>query len=286
MSLQTYRSQADEQAVIDLINQLNNAGVPVYVAAGNSGPNYNTLSTYAKFTPHSVGNIIDPYEGGWGIATGSSRGTSFAPTGENQGPKMVAPGEYIRAAQANSTNNNGYVTLSGTSMATPAVAGTYALMKDAAITAGRTQLTFVLDDYGTTGNDKVYGNGNLLSYDSIKTSGGKTTGSFNDYREHIWDNDVLQEGWSTTYRINVTGTTAYFSTTLLIANEQGQDLDLYVWEPGQNPDVDPPAYASTGTTPQERISFTPTMTGIYTVKVVAFSGTAGYSIDFVGQISQ
>ena len=46
--------------VIDMINKIANAGVPVFVSAGNEGddaPYYDSLSTYAKYTATSIGSI-------------------------------------------------------------------------------------------------------------------------------------------------------------------------------------------------------------------------------------
>lgn len=93
-------------------------GVPVVVAAGNDGPYYN-----------SVG---DPGVQREAITVGASRkdGTiaDFSSRGPTNGyfmkPDVVAPGANITSVDA----SGGYVTYSGTSMATPVVSGVAALM--------------------------------------------------------------------------------------------------------------------------------------------------------------
>lgn len=287
MSLGTLSSQASVQNVIDEINNLNAAGIPVFVAAGNSGSGwdgnvflgryYNTLSTYAVHTDFSVGSVKDPYEGGWGLSLFSSRGTGSV------GPYIVAPGDRIRAAQAGSTS--GYVTWDGTSMATPIVAGTFALMYDAAFTAGGGTINFSVWDMGAQGHDKNYGNGNLLAYESIKNAGG-LSGSFNTYRNYIVDQSgSVNQGQIVLYPIQANSSSAALNVTLLITDEGMQDLDLAIWEPGADPYAGAPStFYINGQSdlPQEFFSIPTPNQGLYYIGVAGLADSANYTLEITG----
>ncbi|MEX1030876.1 MAG: S8 family serine peptidase [Paenibacillaceae bacterium] len=290
MSIGSQASLTDRQAIVDLINDLNNVGVEVFVTAGNEGNGltengvtryYDTLSTYAEYTNFSVGSVKDPYEGGWGLSEFSSRGTG------SLGPWVVSTGQNIRAAQANSTD--GYILKSGTSMAAPSVVGIYALMLDALLTTGINQggsLQFYTENFGILGFDKNYGNGNVLGYPSIQRAAGSSSGSFNDFRDHIIADHTINAYQIDYYNINVYGTGAAFNTTLLILDEIGEDLDLYIWAPGADPNTDAPIASSTANIelPQEYISIASPSSGTYTIGVLAYDQSR-YSLDFSGQIN-
>jgi hypothetical protein len=108
MSLGT---SSDIQSFHDAVIRAANAGIIEVVAAGNSGPSANTVM-YPGAYPEVIGVA----------ATDSS---DSVPSWSSRGPQVdiAAPGVNIYSTY----KNGGYTTMSGTSMATPHVAGVVAL---------------------------------------------------------------------------------------------------------------------------------------------------------------
>jgi len=108
-----------DETISNAVENLENTGVIFVASAGNGGPNYRTLNSPAV-VPHviAVGNITKADS----INNGSSRGPAISNLSIK--PDLVAPGTDII-----STNlNGGYVSMSGSSMATPMVSGAAALL--------------------------------------------------------------------------------------------------------------------------------------------------------------
>jgi serine protease AprX len=129
------------------------AGIVVCVAAGNSGPGSRTIGTPASAKEViSVGAIEDSMD----IAYFSSRG----PTADGRTkPDVCAVGVDVIAPAANS--GDGYVAHSGTSMATPHVAGVAALMIEYNPYITPSEVKDILRntsvDKGDPGPDNTYG---------------------------------------------------------------------------------------------------------------------------------
>ena len=129
------------------------AGIVVCVAAGNLGPSSSTVGTPASAKEViSVGAIEDSTD----IAYFSSRG----PTADGRTkPDVCAVGVDVTAPAANS--GDGYVAHSGTSMATPHVAGVAALMVEYNPYITPSEVKDILHntslDKGDLGPDNTYG---------------------------------------------------------------------------------------------------------------------------------
>ncbi len=133
------------------------AGLVVCVAAGNIGPGNDTVGIpgCAKKVI-TVGAVDDNGK----VASFSSRGNT---SDERLKPDICAVGVQVTAAKANS--DQGYTTLSGTSMATPEVAGAAALLFECNSSLSPSEIKMILietaEDKGGTGPDKTYGYGAL-----------------------------------------------------------------------------------------------------------------------------
>jgi serine protease len=152
----------------DAVTYAYNKGVLIVAAAGNDGSN----------------NSID-YPGAYpeSIAVAALDSTKTRASYSDGGPQLdiAAPGSNVLSTY--NSADNGYTTMSGTSMATPHVAGALALALSCApagttATTIRNALYSTAEDLGAAGRDDLYGYGlaradRLVS--SVCTGGGGTT---------------------------------------------------------------------------------------------------------------
>jgi len=141
---------------------------PVF-ANGNAGPNCGTVG--------SPGDYVNSY--GVGAFDINNNIASFSSRGVNGGseikPNISAPGVSVRS----SVSGSGYASFSGTSMATPHVAGVVALMLGAApsLIGDISQTRSLLDQTaidmsdltcgGTPGDNNVWGEGRIDAYAAV-----------------------------------------------------------------------------------------------------------------------
>ncbi|MCI0643626.1 MAG: carboxypeptidase regulatory-like domain-containing protein [Chloroflexi bacterium] len=157
------------------------AGIFPAFSNGNSGPNCDTSG--------SPGDYVDTYSAGAfdinnTIAGFSSRGPSAFGGGELK-PNIAAPGVNVRS----SVLNNAYGVLSGTSMASPHVAGTVVLMWSVApaLVGDVSQTRALLDQTavdtsdlscgGTAADNNVWGEGRLDAFEAVDQSPHGPTGT-------------------------------------------------------------------------------------------------------------
>lgn len=120
-------SKCENDPLCKAVDMAIEAGIVVVVAAGNSGPSKGTiLSPGTNKNVITVGAVDDkrtPDTSDDTIASFSSRGPTLDGL---QKPDLVAPGVSINSLS--NTKLDSYVPLSGTSMATPLVSGSLALL--------------------------------------------------------------------------------------------------------------------------------------------------------------
>lgn len=159
---------SDVQALHDAVDAAYTAGVVLVAASGNSGDgngSTNEVSYPAKYS--SV------------IAVAATASDNSTPLWSSDGAEveLAAPGVNIRSAW----NDGLYKTISGTSMATPHVTGTVALVLGTAVRPAydvnfdgvwnpseiRAALQATADDLGVTGRDNFYGYGLVDAEESV-----------------------------------------------------------------------------------------------------------------------
>jgi hypothetical protein len=156
------------------------AGIFPAFANGNAGPSCGTVGVPGAY-PESYG--VGAYDIGHNIAFFSSRGPSAF--GNIIKPNVSAPGVNVRS----SIPGNTYANFSGTSMATPHLAATVALIWSAApsiigdIGATRALLDTTADNMsdlscgGTDGNNNVWGEGRLNAFAAVTAAPRGPTGT-------------------------------------------------------------------------------------------------------------
>jgi subtilisin family serine protease len=145
-------------------------------------------------------------------------------------PDVSAPGVDVKSC--NAFNPNGYTSMSGTSMATPGVAGVMALMLSKNPGLSPAEIAEILEttsvDLGDTGKDNVFGSGRIDAFVAVNT----TSEQGPVYEEHVFvdpnSNGQLEAGESvlmnmTMYNgsdmdysnvdVTVTSTSSYISFT-------------------------------------------------------------------------
>lgn len=261
------------------------AGITVVVAAGNEGPQTRTVgSPAAARSVIAVGAVADPDAGGVYVPSFSSRG----PTADGRiKPDIVAPGVNISAARANSTN--GYVSFSGTSMATPFVAGVVALMLQEAPTrtpvdvyAGLTQTA---RDFGPPGVDSDYGYGLVDAYAALRPSANIGANPPLLPADDMGSGAITAAQRIATHTFEITSTQYPIAITLVIANwgRSNTDLDAELLDPsGRRVAI------SEGRTRQETLLWKPQQTGTYTLRVYGYRAqdNAAYFFDVSADLAR
>jgi serine protease AprX len=310
MSLGDSTPSDGNDALSQAVDAAADAGKVVVVAAGNAGDDTQTVpSPGAARKALTVGAASDhsaavgaPYaDAGVFLAPFSSRG----PTVDGRvKPDVIGPGVTVEAAQAGTTT--GYVTYSGTSMATPYVAGVVALGLQANPVATPTQvldaMTATAEDWGPPGKDDDWGAGLVDAKAFVsRLLGGTDAGAA--YPTHTRVTGSVPNNGSTTVPITVpsSGLGTPLSVTVTLAGqpvcyygclvvEWSPDLDVELLDPS-GAVVDSSACAlddPCGIGRQETVTARPAVAGTYTLRVYAFTGSPnnGKGGSFSADVSQ
>jgi len=284
------------------------AGKVVVVAAGNAGDAPSTIpSPGAARTAVTVGAVsdwsapagVDYRDGGIALAPFSSRGPILSPGGAYTKPDVTAPGVTVSAADAGTTS--GYVAMSGTSMATPYVAGVAALTLQAAPEASPAAVKAAIEstarDRGVAGEDDEWGSGLVDAEAAVQAASGTTNTVTTGYPTASRISGSVPTGGSTTVAVPVTATGVPLAVTLTVTS--GSQSCLLYW-PGQgcawpgewSPDLDAelrsPSGAVVATSScalsgwfctavgrQETLLVQSPVAGTYSLRVLAWNGGPG-----------
>jgi serine protease AprX len=258
------------------VNAVADHGMLPVVAAGNDGPARASIgSPAAAAKALTVCSIADPGVKGFSLSSWSSRG----PTADGRiKPDVCGPGLSITSARANTSN--GYVTYSGTSMATPFVAGVAALVLDVnnALTPAQVKSTLMSTavDWTSPGADAETGAGRLQAYEAIKRAGA-LSGTGPAVPSHFMNAGSLRATSAVDrFSLRVSSLTSPIAITLIIPSASStKDFDIVLRAPNGTVIGE-----SNGITRQESIGLNPTVTGTYTLTISSYAGTGGYNVDF------
>lgn len=165
--------QCSSQALNTAISNTVKAGVTIVAAAGNQGKNVGLFSPASHSNVIAVSAIADTDGkcGGKGVSTSYGRDDNFASfSNYGQAIDIAAPGVSIYSTY----KSNSYATLTGTSMASPHVAGAVALYKASHSSATPADIMNAIKNLGTKTSTVCDNNGK-----------GYFTGDRDTYREPL-----------------------------------------------------------------------------------------------------
>jgi len=290
MSLGISGNSDGSDAVSEASNNAAAAGKVVVVAAGNEGDVDHTIgSPAAAAGVIAVGAAADTSDGGRFLAPFSSRG----PTADNRvKPDVVAPGVDVISAFISGQDD--FIALSGTSMATPYVAGVIALglQLDPGMgpAAARSRLEGTAHDWGADGKDNEFGAGLVDAQAFVGLASGDATYPALPFPQDRHATGTVPRNGQWTYTFEVTATDAPVTATLLIDGtlkcsffywgfcwgyEWSPDIDLELLDPNGNQVAlsECPLQFFCAVGRQETLTFWPTQTGMYTLRAYPFTGS-------------
>lgn len=204
----------DNDPLCKVVNKAIEAGLVVVAAAGNSGPSRGTiLSPGTNQNVITVGAVDDkrtPNTSDDTIASFSSRG----PTLEGlQKPDLVAPGVSINSLS--NTKSDSYVPLSGTSMATPLVSGSIALLLNKYTNLTPFEVKSMLMNSCIDLKDlKVHQGAGMLNLKNLFNSDEKNNFYYNEYDRKKYKYKKYQE--STVKAATTTSDSEFYETAIMI----------------------------------------------------------------------
>ncbi len=265
--------------VSQAVNRAVDAGLVVVVAAGNDGDSGSCTigSPAAAAKAITVGAMADVTRAAGATELNLAYFSSRGPTADGRfKPDLTAPGVDVTSAAMGT--GTGYVAHSGTSMATPFVAGTAALMLEANLSLTpaliKSALMQTAVDWGPPGLDYDTGAGRINAYAAINAAGG-SLGSPSPMPGHqSFVGRLTGTGQIHDIPIGVTSPDTLVAATLVIAAwcfTCSADFDLYLYNPSGVL-----VSSSTFETRQEDVAYRAPNPGTYTARVVSYSGSGDY----------
>ncbi|MFC1716068.1 S8 family serine peptidase [Candidatus Poribacteria bacterium] len=291
LSLGTVSPGTSPSLITACVNAVN-SGIVVVVAAGDDGPATNTIVDTPRDMAEviTVGAMADPGQKGFYQWYKSSRGDPITK------PDISAPGYKIMAAKAG--NRNGYIEMTGTSMASAFVAGIAALILDGDDTLlpieVKSRIMDAAEDWGPLNQDIDYGAGKLDAYKAITNSPNSNI-DISDLKHFYAVGSLPGEGTSDYWEFVVTDTetddgTPYPIALTLIMDQwvdNNYDFDVYLYGPNYATDPnDSLVDISFGAMRQEMLGSFPAATGIYTLEVRSYRGSGPYFFDLSAVVDQ
>jgi len=287
MSLGTSEPSDGLDSLSQAVNNAVASGHIVVVAAGNSGDGPESVGSPGAAQSALTVGAASKVGSGFHLAPFSSRGPTLAGVLK---PEIVAPGVAIVSADSGTTS--GYVSSSGTSMATPFVSGTVALALQRDPTLGpssvKTLITSTGYDAGPLGPDNAYGYGFLDGY-AVATGGGALSlpahssihGSVPNNglwrHEFTVSGDAVGDPIGVTILIDGEGQCTFFFWGVCLIYEWSPDLDARLITPGGSIlDSTCPAGVYCGAVgAQETFTVASAEEGTYTLEIYPYAGTGG-----------
>lgn len=264
----------------DMCNMAYAADLPMAIAAGNGdGAGGHFAIPYDIYTP---GDVPAPWYGSTGHSASMTVGatdnndiiagfSSYGPTQWNTSiyadylyppglikPDVSAPGVNITSLLH--TSASGYTIKSGTSMATPHLAGTIALILEKNPFLTCSQIDSIIENFGVVdlgnpGKDTYYGAGRLDAYDAVEAvqatvaekgvfyirNAASATGNL-EFDELSWQANWITEAIPASYAVGPGESTVvkvYVDTSGLASGTYWDTLRIYSNDPNENPYSEP-----------------------------------------------
>jgi serine protease AprX len=287
LSLGTAAPSDGLDSLSQAVNNAVAAGKVVVVAAGNSGDAPETVGSPGAAAGALTVGAASKVGPGLHLAPFSSRGPNLAGVLK---PEVTSPGVAIVSADAGTSS--GYVAFSGSSMATPFVAGTVALALQRDPTLGpaavKSLVTATARDAGAPGPDNAWGYGLLDGY-AVATGGGSIAlpaqATIHDSVQSngLWRHEIAVSGDAVGAPLGVTilidgelACSFWWFGICLIA-EWSPDLDARLIAPdGTVLDSTCPAGIYCGSVgAQETFTVSAAQAGTYVLEIYPWAGTGG-----------
>lgn len=278
LSLEVSGSSNGRDAFSQACNRAVANGIVTVVAAGNDGPNARTIGApSAAAGVITVGAGADPGERGFYLADFSSRG----PTSDGRiKPDLWAPGVRLRSPQ----RGGGYSDVSGTSFASPFVAGVAALMINArpSIKPGgvKSILLATAERWAVGTKNSDFGAGRLQAYQAIARAAAiQQDLNPPDVPNVRFLRNTINPREEQTIPFTVIGSRFPVAIMVIMLNYPSTNIDFDVTAP-----TGAVVAKSATFNRQEQATFLPATPGVYSIRLSEAIGTTGYFLDISGDI--